>query len=831
VTVPICVTGMGACSALGPDLAAFSAGLAKGISGIQEHNGVFQEHPVWAGLVADGEAARGLEQPEFAQADRATHLAIRAAIEAWNNAFPPGFEPRRDRVALVMGTSHGGRSQFDAYVEQQNVTPSEQLARKVILEAPHHQQTEGVAYFLDIHGPVATVSSACSSSGAALAYAYELLQSGKADYVLAGGMDGFSKLTWAGFHALGAMASGPCGPFSSQIGISLGEGSAVVVLERLEQAQARNAVIQAELLGYGLSWDCYHITEPQPAGEGIRRAIDMATKMAGVCAEDIDYISLHGTGTRANDGAETLAVKGFFGSGKQAPPASAIKSFTGHTLGASAALAFIASITGMRDEFVPPTVNFIAPRPGCDLDYTPNSPRPRSIRNFCCHAAGFGGANTVLIGSCPGQTHSSHRIALHDVAITGMGVVSAIGLSLAEFQVALRRATCGIAAIERFSTSGCIASKAGLVRSFDPKRVLPALDLRRMDPGTQYAAVAAAEALSDAGLAPGSIPAERIGLIVGTTRGAATSFDRFVATVEGMQWHRASATHFPNMVMSSIGGHVSEALQLKGIGSTLVGGAGSGVHVMIHAIELLRRSEFQDALVVVVADEIAPLFFRLFDRLGMLSTAKGCRDESFRPYDPGASGPSLGEGAVAFVLEQLDHAVDRGGRVRAVARGSGMTADAGRLHGTEPTGSWLERAAQLALEEGRLCAEELDAVYGQGCGVPCRDHREVSALTRLLKGRPVPVTSVTGNTGLADSATGGFNIAAAILGMASDEVYPIVPGERLWPGLDFVRQSPRNGSYDNTLVMGSTENGNNAALILSRIRQTDGRQQAHLQES
>jgi 3-oxoacyl-[acyl-carrier-protein] synthase II len=827
VTSPICVTGMGACSALGQDLAAFAAGLAEGISGIRKHDGVFKEHPIWAGLVTDGEAAGGFAQAEFEQADRAAHLAIRAAREAWNNAFPSGFEPQRDRVALVLGTSHGGRSQFDAFVEQQNGVNAEQLARKVILEAPHHQQTESVAYFLGIHGPVATVSSACSSSGAALAYAYELLQSDKADYVLAGGMDGFSKLTWAGFHALGAMASGPCGPFSSQIGISLGEGSAVVVLERLEHAQARNAIIHAEFLGYGLSWDCYHITEPQPAGEGIRRAIDMAAGMAGVSAQEIDYISLHGTGTRANDGAETLAVKGFFGSREQAPPASAIKSFTGHTLGASAALAFLASVSGMHGGFVPPTVNFIAPRPGCDLDYTPNSARPRSIRNFCCHAAGFGGANTVLIGSCPGQARASRHVASHDVAITGMGIVSAIGLSLEEFQAALRSATCGITRIERFPTSGCIASKAGLVRSFDPKRILPTLDMRRMDPGTQYAAVAAAGALSEAGLTHDSIPAERIGLVVGTTRGAASSFDRFVLSVEGMQWERASATHFPNMVMSSIGGHISKALQLKGIGSTLVGGAGSGIHVMIHAIELLRRSESQDALVVVVADEIAPLFFRLLDRLGMLSTANGHGGESLRPYDPDATGLSLGEGAVAFVIEHLDRAVERGARVRAVARGSGMTADASRLHGAESTGHRLERAARLALEEAKLSAHELDAVYGQGCGVPCRDRREVSALKRLLNGRHVPVTSVTGNTGLADSATGGFNIAAAILGMQSDEVYPVVPGERLWPGLNFVRQSPRNGKYRNTLVMGSTENGNNAALVLGRFHPSDNRREIH----
>lgn len=812
----ICVTGMGACSALGPDLKAFEAALAEGASGIRKHEGVFEEYPIWAGLVDDSDSGMRWKQSQVEEADRAAQLAIRAASEAWNNAFPAGSEPQRDRVALVLGTSHGGRSQFDDFVEQQKQLDAAQLARKVILKAPHHQQTEAVAYFLDIHGPVATVSSACSSSGAALAYAYELLQSNKADYVFAGGMDGFSKLTWAGFRALGAMASGPCGPFSTQIGISLGEGAAIVVLERLEHAQKRNATLHAELLGYGLSWDCHHITEPQPAGEGIKRAIDMAAGMAGVSAREVDYVSLHGTGTRANDGAETLAVKSFFGSREQTPPASAVKSFTGHTLGASAALGFLASISGMQRGFVPPTVNFIAPRPGCDLDYTPNSPRPRSIRKFSCHAAGFGGANTVLIGSHPGHARSSSPITSQDVAITGMGIVSAIGLSVEEYQAALRSATSGVGRIDRFSTDGCVSSRAGLVRRFEARRLMPTLDMRRMDPATQYGVVAAMNALSDAGLATGSIPAERIGLVVGTTRGAATSFDRFIASVEGMQWERASATHFPNMVMSSMGGHISKALQLKGLGSTLVGGAGSGVHVMIHAVELLRRSESHDALLVVVADEIAPLFFRLLDRLGMLAPSEANGGEFFRPYDPDSSGPSLGEGAVAFVIEHLGRALGRRARVRAVVKGSGMTADAGDMHGTEPTGKWLQRAAQLALEEAKVTADKLDAVYGQGCGVPSHDQREVSALKRLLNDRPVPVTSVTGNTGLADSATGSFNIAAAILGMQSDEVYPVISGDQLWPGLNFVRQFPQKGRYENTLVVGSTENGNNAALVLGR---------------
>jgi 3-oxoacyl-(acyl-carrier-protein) synthase len=379
----------------------------------------------------------------------------------------------------------------------------------------------------------------------------------------------------------------------------------------------------------------------------------------------------------------------------------------------------------------------------------------------------------------------------------------------------LREGRCGIATIERFSTKECRATKAGLVRGFDARRLLPTLDFRRMDPGTQYAAVAAANAIADAQLASSRIAPERIGLVVGTALGAAGSFDRFLASVGGVHWERASAAHFPNMVMSSIGGHVSKSLGLKGIASTLVGGTGSGLHAFIHAVELLRRNEWQDAVVVVVTDEIAPLFFQMLDRLDILANCDCHGGESLRPYDPDASAFTIGEGAAAFVLEHRDSAAARG-RVRAVVSGSGLTADAAAVHGSEPSGAWLERAARIALAESQLSAEEIDVVYGQGKGVHCHDRREVSALTRLLGRSAVPVTTVTGNTGLAESASSAFNIAAAVIGMGCGEIYQIVPGQRFWPGVNFVHGSTQTGNYHNTLVMASTENGNNAALVLGR---------------
>ncbi len=218
-----------------------------------------------------------------------------------------------DRAALLLGTSHGGRSQLDDFVITGGSLDSPDNPRKLLVTAAHFNQTAAVANKLGLHGPTATLSNACSSSGAAIAYAVELLRSGKCDHAIAGGADGFSRLTFSGFSALGAMADGPCAPFSEPVGLSLGDGAAFIVLETLASAQKRGAKIYAEIWGYGLSWDAYHITAPEPSGDGMNRAMQMALTLSGIERNQIEYINVHGTGTRSNDLAETVGLQRFFG--------------------------------------------------------------------------------------------------------------------------------------------------------------------------------------------------------------------------------------------------------------------------------------------------------------------------------------------------------------------------------------------------------------------------------------------------------------------------------------------------------------------------------------
>ncbi|HSP81784.1 MAG TPA: beta-ketoacyl-[acyl-carrier-protein] synthase family protein, partial [Myxococcaceae bacterium] len=640
----------------------------------------------WLGLVRE-ELSRLVPEQERESLDRTALLALKAAHEAWREAGLDGADgrPESSRLGLTFGTSHGGRSQYDRFIEEGSDVQREGAAERLLVRAAHHSQAEAVARALGLRGPVLTVSSACSSGANAIAHACALLRAGKADVILAGGADAFSELTCAGFQSLKAMADGPSSPFSSRIGLSLGEGSGFVVLETLEHARRRGAEPLAELLGYGLSWDAHHLTEPDPMGSGVLRAFTVAAGRAWLEPGELDYVHAHGTGTHANDGAESLALRRFFQPG-ECPPVSATKSFTGHTLGASAVLGLIFAILGMRRGFLPPTVNFEGPRPGCALDYVPNEARRATIRHFAVDASGFGGTNAVLVGGLPTDARPGRRRSREEVLITGLGTVSPIGCGREAFLEGLRTGRRGLE-----------------VRDFEPRRLVPTLAVRRLDRLMQFATAAVYEALGHAGLGSGAIPAERLGLVVGTTRGAVASFEKYLASVRGASWQRASPVSFPNLVMSSIGGQVSQALGIKGAASTLVNGTTSGLHALVHACELLRDDDSLEALVVVAGDELNGLYRRLFERQGWLDAGG-----MLRPYDPEAGGLVLGEGAVALVLERSSSVRARGAPPLAAVRGAGLTADARGAHRMEPEGRGLERAMRLALEEAGLEAGAVD---------------------------------------------------------------------------------------------------------------------------
>ncbi len=262
-----------------------------------------------------------------------------------------------------------------------------------------------VADRLSLRGSTYTVSSACASGTHAIINAYRQIQDGAEDIIITGGVDAcITPYVFGGFVALRAMSTRneepqrASRPFDAQRdGFVMAEAAGVLVLERLEHALARNASIYAELIGYGMTADAYHITEPDPQGKSLIRAIKLALKSAGLYPMEISYINPHGTSTRLNDAVETLAIKEAMGKWAYHVPISSTKSITGHTMGAAGGIEAIAIALTIQKGMIHPTINYEFPDPECDLDYVPNGPRRVGVKNAMSISAGFGGVNGVII--------------------------------------------------------------------------------------------------------------------------------------------------------------------------------------------------------------------------------------------------------------------------------------------------------------------------------------------------------------------------------------------------------------------------------------------------
>ncbi|MDP1831605.1 MAG: beta-ketoacyl-[acyl-carrier-protein] synthase family protein [Geothrix sp.] len=320
-------------------------------------------------------------------------MALKALEEALG-AFRPGGDPAR--IGVFQGAGTSGLPITEAYLE-------ERLAgRRGRAAEPAHQGpcavTDALARRLGASGPRGTVMNACSSSLLALGQAWERIAAGELDLALAGGAESLCRTTYAGFSCLKAVDVHKCRPFShDRAGLNLGEGAVQILLEPLDRAKARGAVILAEVLGYGASMDAHHPTAPHPEGEGAARAMAMALRVGGLDASAVDLISAHGTATPANDGAECRAIRRALGQAAHGVSVTSTKSQFGHTLGAAGAFGAAAAILALRDQVVSPTLRLEAPDPACDLDCTPREAKARRVCAALVNAFAFGGNNVCLV--------------------------------------------------------------------------------------------------------------------------------------------------------------------------------------------------------------------------------------------------------------------------------------------------------------------------------------------------------------------------------------------------------------------------------------------------
>lgn len=352
--------------------------------------------------VKEFDAAAYLGARDARRRDRFQQLATVAANEAMAQAGLPISDANRDRIGIVIGTGIGG---IQTLIEQEHIL-LEKGTRRLSPFGITMIMPNGAAGMLaidyGIQGPSTTIATACASGNDAIGHAFKSVRYGELDAVLTGGTESImTSIAVGGFERAGATSARDRNtpqPFDkNRDGLLPGEGAAMLVIESLEHARARGATILGEIAGYGQTTDAFHITAPAEGGVGAARAMIVALQDAGLKPEDVDYISAHGTATPLNDLYETMAIKTAFGEAAYDLAVSSTKSMTGHIMGATGAIESVFCLLAIRDQMLPPTINYETPDPDCDLNYVPNESRPAGVRVTVNNAFGFGGHNSVLV--------------------------------------------------------------------------------------------------------------------------------------------------------------------------------------------------------------------------------------------------------------------------------------------------------------------------------------------------------------------------------------------------------------------------------------------------
>ena len=395
----VAITGAGAISALGRNIAEFAESLRAGRGGI----GQIESISIPTLRFQNGAEVKNYTHQAYFEdrradfMDRFAQFAVIAAREAVKDAAVQWTPELRETSAIVTGSCVGGQSTQDiGFIE----IYKKGVNRVHPLTIPKTMANAGASHIsmeFGITGPAFTISTACSSSAHAIGQAFQMVASGTSDLAITGGSEApFSLGILKAWEAMRVVSPDTCRPFSKdRRGMILGEGAAMFVLEPLEAARARGARIHAELVGFGMSADAGHIT--QPSVDGAARAMRAALRSAKLAPEQIGYINAHGTATLANDVTETAAIRQVFGAHADRLAISSTKSMHGHALGAGAALECLATAIALRDGVLPPTANFREPDPECDLDVIPNVARHQQVEYALSNSFAFGGLNAVLV--------------------------------------------------------------------------------------------------------------------------------------------------------------------------------------------------------------------------------------------------------------------------------------------------------------------------------------------------------------------------------------------------------------------------------------------------
>jgi len=403
----VVITGIGIVSPIGVGKDEFWESNVKGVSGITRIKKIdtSQLETKIAGEVKNFDPSLYIDKSKIRILDRFARLGVSSSKMALDDSALELVKINPEKIGVCVGSGLGGVLFHEEQMMDMNESGLKKANPLGVVKVMPNAINSHISVELGLKGPNLTISTACSSGAHSIGEAFNLIRYNKANVMVAGGAEApLTPFTFSAYNSLRVMSrrnenpEKASRPFDKERdGFVLAEGAGFVILEEMSHALARGADIYSEVIGYGMNSSAYHIVIPNPEGKDMSTVMRLAIEDAGIEKKDIDYINAHGTATRANDSAETKAIKDAFGDYAYKIPISSTKSMTGHTIGAAGAIGVIASALAIKNEVIPPTINYENPDPDCDLDYVPNVARESKVNTALINSFGFGGSNASLV--------------------------------------------------------------------------------------------------------------------------------------------------------------------------------------------------------------------------------------------------------------------------------------------------------------------------------------------------------------------------------------------------------------------------------------------------
>ena len=783
------VTGLGMISAIGNSVEECFTNAKNSVSGIEETTSV-DTKDCYAKLAAEVKHfdLNSIEGTEGM--DRVSKFAIKAAREAMQDSGLKDFENSK-RVSVIMGSCVGGAVSIAHYYENNKDVMD-------IDRMPISRIANDVAGAFHCGGVITNIANACAAGTISISYACDLIRSGKADVVIAGGTDAFASVPYAGFLALHALDSNPCSPFNHCTGITLGEGSGVVIVESYEHAKARGAKMYCEVLGAGVSSDAHHITAPREDGEGQMNAINWAIASSGIKKSEIGYINAHGTGTAKNDNAEFLSLHTIFDGENDDLSVSSTKAMVGHCLGAAGAIEAVFSIKCLTENVVLPTLRYteediknLAEKAG-KIDFVYNKSKSKKLETVMSNSFAFGGNNASIVFS-KNEGNVVVKNNTNKIAVTGLGLVTPLGNGKENY----------ISKINSYKPES--TSISSLVERKDYDEFGLGMTFRKHDNLSRLQVVSGMNALKDAGYEINDTTATKIGIVVGTCEGALGTCLNFQDNITEKGNANGSAFNFPNTVYNAAGGYLSICSGIKGYNVTITNGSQSGLQSVAYAMDILRKNT-EEAILATGTDENIEIINNIYSQTNKIS------DSVNEPY-ANKKGFALSDGSISILLEDSEKANARGRKAYAYVTGYGMAHNNVSCDTISGSKNALVTAINDALADANVKASDIDSVFGFANGDFATDNEELSALKEVFNNLDkLPIVNVKEHLGEARSASAALSFAHAALLLSGE----LKETDAYYVGNNITKKNIEGKNLNKVLVIAYGLGGSYTAVVVEK---------------